>query len=355
MSAGRQWASWGAALAASLFLVWLLRDILLPFVAAMAVAYLLDPLASRLERWGLPRAAAALAIIAAFFAGALTLAVALLPVAYRQLAGLFERLPDYAERLRELVAPLAARVLGGVDPAAKLDFTAMLGGGGADALALMGRVVVGLLGGGLAVFQLLSLLIITPIVAFYLLRDWDRVVAYVDSCLPRQHAEIIRAQAREIDRVLSGFVRGQSAVCAILALYYGSALSLLGVDFGLAIGLTAGVLAFIPYVGAGIGFIAALGVTAIQFGANFGMLGAVLGVFAAGQLAEGYGLTPRLVGSQVGLHPVWILFGLMAGAALFGFLGMLVAIPLFAVIGVLVRFAIARYLASGLYLGPGRP
>ena len=355
MSVGRQWASWGAALAASLFLVWLLRDILLPFVAAMAVAYLLDPLASRLQRWGLPRATAALAIIAAFFAAALTLAIALLPVAYRQLAGLVQRLPDYAERLRELVAPLVARLLGGVDPAAKLDFTAMLGGGGADALALMGRMVVGLLGGGLAVFQLLSLLIITPIGAFYLLSDWERGVACVDSSLPRQHAEIIRAQAREIDRVLSGFVRGQSTVCAVLALYYGAALSLLGVDFGLAIGLTAGVLAFIPYVGAGVGLIAAVGVTAIQFGANYGMLGAVLGVFAVGQIAEGYGLTPRLVGSQVGLHPVWILFGLMAGAALFGFLGILVAIPLFAVVGVLVRFAIARYLASGLYLGPGRP
>jgi predicted PurR-regulated permease PerM len=275
-------------------------------------------------------------------------------VAYRQLAGLIERLPEYAERLRELIAPLAARLVGGVDGAAGLDFAAALGLGGSDALALMGRVLGGLLGGGMAVFQILSLLVITPVVAFYLLRDWGRVVAYVDSCLPREHAEVIRAQAREIDRVLSGFVRGQSAVCAILALYYGAALSGLGIEFGLAIGLASGVLAFIPYVGAGVGFVAALGVTAIQFGASYGMLGAVLGVFVLGQVAEGYGLTPRLVGGQVGLHPVWVLFGLMAGASLFGFLGMLVAIPLFAVIGVLVRFAVARYLASGLYLGPGR-
>lgn len=351
MSASRQSAYWGAALVASLFFVWLLRDILLPFVAAMAVAYLLDPLASRLQRAGLSRAVAATAIIAAFFAGALVLAIALLPVAYNQVVELIDRLPAYADRLRELVAPLIARFLGGVDPAAGLDMAAAFGIGGADALSLVGRVLASLFGGGVAVFQILSLIVITPIVAFYLLRDWGRVMAYIDSSLPRQHADVIRAQAREIDRVLSGFVRGQSAVCAILALYYGAALSSLGVEFGLAIGMTSGLLAFIPYVGAGVGFIAALGVTAIQFGGNYGMLGAVLGVYVAGQIAEGYGLTPRLVGSQVGLHPVWVLFGLMAGAALFGFLGMLVAIPLFAVVGVLVRFALTHYRASGLYLG----
>jgi predicted PurR-regulated permease PerM len=230
-----------------------------------------------------------------------------------------------------------------------------LGIGADDALALTGRVLGSLLGGGLAVFHLLSLIVITPIVAFYLLRDWDRVVVYVDSCLPRQHAEVIRAQAREIDRVLSGFVRGQLAVCAIQALYYGASLSLLGVEFGLAIGLTAGLLAFIPYMGAGVGVAAALGVALIQFGLDYGILGAVVGIFIAGQIAEDFALTPRLVGSQVGLHPVWVLFGLLAGAALFGFLGMLVAIPLFAVVGVLVRFGLARYLASGLYLGSGRP
>jgi len=204
--------------------------------------------------------------------------------------------------------------------------------------------------GGAALFNTISLLVVTPLVAFYLLRDWDRITAAVDGWLPRDHAPEIRGLARDIDGILAGFVRGQGTVCLFLAVFYGLGLHFVGLEFGLLVGLVTGAISFVPYFGMLIGMVTALGIAFVQFNdwTGFAM---VIGVFAAGQVIESFFLTPKLVGERVGLHPVWVIFALMAGGAVFGFTGVLMAVPVAATIGVLVRFVVARYLGSELYRG----
>jgi predicted PurR-regulated permease PerM len=203
----------------------------------------------------------------------------------------------------------------------------------------------------MALLNLVSLLVVTPIVAFYLLLDWDRIVAKVDGWLPRDHVETVRRLAREIDTSLAGFIRGQGTVCLLLGSFYAVALSLAGLRFGLAIGLLAGALTFIPYAGAVIGGVLAIGVAVVQFWPAFGSIALVAATFVAGQFVEGNILSPKLVGQSVGLHPVWLMFALFAFGYIFGFVGLLLAVPLAAVAGVLVRFALGQYLASPLYVG----
>jgi predicted PurR-regulated permease PerM len=208
--------------------------------------------------------------------------------------------------------------------------------------------------GSMALVNLLSLLIVTPIVAFYLLADWDHLVARVDHWLPRDHAEAVRAVARDIDAAMAGFIRGQGTVCLLLGAFYAVALTLAGLKFGLAIGLGAGLLTFIPYVGAIVGGVLAVGVALVQFWPDFGSILVIVAIFAVGQFIEGNFLSPKLVGKSVGLHPVWLMFALFAFGYVFGFVGLLLAVPLAAAAGVLVRFALAQYLASKLYLGVPR-
>jgi predicted PurR-regulated permease PerM len=208
----------------------------------------------------------------------------------------------------------------------------------------------GVLRSGQAVLSLLSILVITPVVAFYLLRDWDRLTARVDSWLPRDHAEVVRTQLREIDRILAGFARGQATVCLILAAYYGGALTVAGLEFGLIVGVVAGLASFVPLVGSIGGLVLSVGLALLQFDETWRVL-VVAAIFVAGQAVEGNYLTPKLVGDRVGLHAVWVMFGLLAGGALFGFVGVLLAVPVAAVIGVLARFALTQYLASPLFRG----
>jgi predicted PurR-regulated permease PerM len=198
--------------------------------------------------------------------------------------------------------------------------------------------------------------VVTPVVAFYLLRDWPGVVARVDSWLPRRYAEVIRAQVREVDRILSAWVRGQALCCLILALFYAAALSLVGLDLGLIVGLAAGVLSFIPYVGSITGGLASIGLALAQFPGWHGVI-MVCVVLVVGQILEGYVIYPRFLGDRVELPAVWVIFALFAGGAAFGFLGIMLAVPIAATIGVLCRFWLRRYLGSPLYLDPptGRP
>ena len=210
------------------------------------------------------------------------------------------------------------------------------------------KVVANLWSGGLAFFNLMSLLLITPVVAFYLLRDWDLIISKIDSWLPLQIAPTVREQALAIDQTLAAFVRGQSYVCLALAIFYGLGLTLIGLKSGLLVGFGAGVISFIPYLGAIFGLAVGLGIALFQF-SEWLPIAVVAAVFVTGQSIESYILTPRLVGSGVGLHPVWIIFSLLAGGALFGFTGVLLAVPVAAIIGVLARFAISQYLKSPLY------
>jgi predicted PurR-regulated permease PerM len=213
---------------------------------------------------------------------------------------------------------------------------------------LVGDFLTGVLQSGIAILNLLSLILITPIVAFYLLRDWDKVVRRLDTYLPRRHAQTIREQLAIIDDTLAGFVRGQINVCLILGTFYAVGLSLAGLKFGILIGLATGLLVIFPYVGLMVGMGAGLTLAFFQFD-TLQPVFTVLGVFVIGQMMEGYFFTPKLVGEKVGLHPVWVIFGMLAGAALFGFVGILLAVPATAVIGVLIRFAMQQYLHSQYY------
>jgi predicted PurR-regulated permease PerM len=205
--------------------------------------------------------------------------------------------------------------------------------------------------GGQALISVLSLVVVTPVVAFYLLYDWHRMIITVDTWIPRHHRATVHALAREMNEAIAGFVRGQTAVCLILGSYYAVALTFAGLSFGLLIGLASGLITFIPYVGSMTGLVVALGVAVAQFWPEYTPILIVLGIFFVGQFLEGYVLSPKLVGESIGLHPVWLMFALFAFGYLFGFVGLLIAVPLAAIMGVLVRFALRRYLESPFYTG----
>lgn len=354
MSARIQAIFWIVAIVVLFFLLWLLSNILLPFVAGMAIAYFLDPLADRLERLGFSRAAATSIILGLFIMCVTVLAVIVVPLIISQANNFFVALPQLFDQLRDLVMPHIRRVLSISGATSPAQVNQAITGSAEKAVGWAAGLLTSLLGGGLAVLNVLSLLFITPIVAFYLLRDWDYMVEVIDSWLPRQYVEIIRGQAREIDQTLAGFVRGQGTVCLIMGAYYAITLSLVGLDFGLVIGVISGLITFIPYVGAFLGFGLSLMVAVLQFWPDYIWIGATAAVFGLGQFLEGNLIVPKFVGDQVGLHPVWLMFALLAFGALFGFVGLLIAVPVAAMIGVLTRFALQRYLKSDLFLGTPR-
>ena len=330
------------------FLVWLFSSILLPFVAGMAIAYFLDPLADKLEARGISRTVATSIITALFFLVFLFVLLLIVPMIGSQLAGFLERLPGYVDTLQTNVGPYLQHILDRVAPETLQSVSDAIKGQTANALKWVGNVLTNVLSGGLAFLNFLSLLFITPVVSFYLLRDWDKIVAKIDSYLPRRSARDIRQCAREIDDTLAGFVRGQSTVCMLLGLFYGLGLTLAGLEFGFVIGLMTGLVSFVPYFGMIAGFAVGFGVALAQFGLGLD-LGIVVIVFLIGQLLEGNFLTPKLVGDKVGLHAVWVMFALLAGGAVFGLLGVMLAVPVAAVIGVLVRYGLRQYLDSRLY------
>lgn len=326
-----------------------IQSILLPFVFGILIAYFFDPTADRLQRWGLSRSAATSLILLTFFSILALALIALLPRLAGQLAGLISEMPAKINAIQGFLAPYLSRIMnevGGVNleeaAASATDFSAQF-------LSAGSSIVSGIVRSGMAMANLAALLVIAPVVSFYLLRDWDEIMEQLDALLPRYYAETIREQVREMDRVISGFIRGQLKVCAMLALFYAIALSVAGLKYALLISLAAGVLIIIPYAGTFISGLLAVGVALLQFDGDFSRIGIIFGIFVVGQMLEGYILTPRLIGTSVGLHPMWIIFGMLAGGALMGFVGVLLAVPLTAVIGVLVRLAVRTYLNSPLY------
>lgn len=352
MSREKRALIWIAALAVFALLLDVLSAVLLPFVAGAAIAYLLDPVADRLEATGMGRTPATCVIVGTFFVVVVGALVLLFPLLQAQVVGLLALVPDAIDKARAWAAPLVERLKSDLPPEAVAQLKAAAGTYAGTAVKWAGGLIGGLWKGGVAVFNVISLIIITPVVAFYLLRDWDALVERFDSYLPRDAAPTIRAQVKAIDTTIAGFVRGQASVCLVLAVWYGAALSVVGLKSGLLVGLGAGAISFIPYVGAATGLAVGIGIAAVQFGVS-PMVVVVAAVFIIGQVAESYVLTPRLVGGRIGLHPVWIIFALLAGGALFGFTGVLLAVPVAAVIGVLIRFGLERYLESPLYTGHG--
>ena len=350
INAEKHAAFWIVILLAVGGLIYALSGMLAPFIAGLAVAYFFDPAADRLERAGFSRGVSAGIVIVAFLGIAVAVVVTLYPLLQSQIMGLLARIPDLIEGVRQLAAPLIEQINDKLAASDNSDLKGAAQKYASDVLAWAAGLLQRLWSGGVAFFNILSLMIITPLVAFYLLRDWDRMVSRFDDLLPRASAETIREQMREIDSTIAAFVRGQASVCLVLGTWYAIALSVVGLDFGLLVGLGTGLLSFIPYLGAGIGMLVGVGIALHQF-PELLPVAIVAAVFVAGQTAESYFLTPKLIGDRVGLHPVWIIFALLAGGALFGFTGVLLAVPITAVIGVLVRFWISRYVNSPYYLG----
>lgn len=343
----------GGLVAFGLFLK-IFSAVLLPFIVGFAIAYFLDPVVEKLGALRLNRTLATSVVLILFFLIFGITLVLLLPVLERQFVDFTAKVPELLSAAQEKFAMLVSRLSQELSPQDVERIKGAAGGFAGDALKLIGQVIGKIWSGGLAVFNLLSLIFITPIVAFYILRDWPVIVETIDSWLPRDHAPTIRKLVVEADEMISGFVRGMGVVCLVLASFYGMALSLTGLDFGLVIGISAGLISFIPFVGALLGFLAAVGMALVQY-SDWGHIAIVAGVFVVGQILEGNVLTPKLVGDRIRLHPVWIIFALLAGGSVAGFVGMLVAVPVAAVIGVLVRFATGRYVGSLIYRGNSSP
>lgn len=337
---------WGIAAAVFLVLLWLLGNVLLPFIVGGAIAYFLDPVADRLERMGLSRVAATSVISLIALLLVVLMVLAVIPTLVNQLKALVNAAPDISRQLQDF---LLQRFPDLADSTSTIRQTlAEIG------LAIQARgaeLAQGILSSALGVISVVLFIVVVPVVAFYLLLDWDEMVARIDSMLPLDHAPTIRRLAREIDAVLAGFVRGQVSVCITLGTFYAVALMAAGLQFGVIVGAIAGAITFIPYVGSIVGGVLAIGLALFQFWGDWVQIGLIAAIFAIGQFFEGNILTPRLVGKSVGLHPVWLLFALSAFGTIFGFVGMLVAVPVAASIGVLTRFAIEQYRASLLYQG----
>ena len=343
-------AFWVAALVVFVLVLWLLSEILLPFVAGLAIAYLLTPLTDRLERAGVNRLAAAIMIITLVVLAFVYMVLLVAPIISTQLSSFIENIPGYVTRLQSLLTdpsrPWLQKLLG-----AGFSGDKPIGDLVTQGVGWLTAFLRSLWSGGRALVSLFSLVVVTPVVAFYLIYDWHRMVRSVDSWVPLQHRETVRRLAREIDAAIAGYVRGQTAVCLVLGSFYAVALTLSGLNFGLLIGLISGVITFIPYVGSMTGLILAIGVAVAQFWPQWTSIVTVLAIFLFGQFVEGNVLAPKLVGENVGLHPVWIIFALLAFGFLFGFVGLLVAVPLAATINILARFALERYRESALYTG----
>jgi predicted PurR-regulated permease PerM len=341
-----QFRYWAIAAAVFLVLLWLLGNVLLPFIVGGAIAYFLDPVADRLERLGMSRVTATTLISLVALLLVILLVLAVIPTLVNQLTALVNAAPDISRRLQGF---LLERFPDLADSTSTIRQT--LAEIGAAIQARGGQLAQGVLSGALGVISVVVFIVVVPVVAFYLLLDWDEMIARIDAMLPRDHAPTIRRLASEIDAVLAGFVRGQVSVCIALGTFYAVALMAAGLQFGLIVGAIAGAITFIPYVGSIIGGTLAVGLALFQFWGDWVQIGIIAAIFAAGQFVEGNILTPKLVGKSVGLHPVWLLLALSAFGSAFCFVGMLIAVPVAASIGVLTRFASEQYRASLLYKG----
>ena len=333
---------WIVTLALVAVVVVLLRQVLLPFVAGMALAYLLDPLANRLERIGMNRAAATLLILGLFILGVITLLMIAIPILGAEIATLIENLPAYIKRVHGLVVDPSHPWLSKIIGAGLIEAQHSSGELASMGASWLTDLLRSLLSDGRALISIFSLLLVTPIVTAYLVYDWNRIIAAVDHSVPSTQRNTVRALAREIDDKMAGYLRGQTMICLVLGAYYAIALRSLGLNHALLIGLVAGLIGFVPYLGAITGLLLSVSVALAQFGPIWGPVLIVVGIFLVGQSVADYVLAPYLVGSKVHLNPVWLIFALFAFGYLFGFVGLLIAVPLAASIGVLVRFALKQ-------------
>ena len=352
------WAS-GCLLLA--FLLWLFSAVLFPFVMALVIGYLLDPLANRLERMGIRRIWGVTILVVGSLVVVLLTLVFFTPMIVRQVSSFIQALPGLVKRVQDLASSAGDQLSSGWLQAL-LGKLGISGGGTTDIKNYAGDLANkgvawtvsfanGLLSRGAALLDVVSLLIITPVVGFYILLDWGKMVATIDGLIPPRDRETVRGLAHEIDNALAGFLRGQSLVCLFLAAWYGIGLTIIGLNFGLLIGIVGGILSFIPYIGSLVVLVLATVIAIVQGWPHWQLPVSALGIVLVGQFLEGNVLSPKLVGDKVGLHPVWIIFALLGFGSVFGLLGLIVAVPVSSAIGVLLRFATRRYRQSPIYTG----
>ena len=366
-SVGSGWQAvfWTAALAITILLLWTFSAVLPPFVAALVLGYLLDPVVGRMERFGLGRTWAATIIILGSILVLVLLGALITPLLGRQVTDFIKSFPDLVNRAQALASSASDEVSNGtigsflkkvgLDVSLPSELKKDAGELAQQAAQWAGGFTNSILSHGAAVLDILSWIVITPVVAFYLLLDWPKMLGTIDGLVPPRHRETVWGLAREIDLALAGFLRGQSLVCLFLAVWYGLGLSLIGLNFGLLIGIIGGILSFVPYVGSLIVLVISVLIAIVQGWPNWHLLALTLGIVLVGQFLEGNVLSPKLVGDKVGLHPVWLIFALLAFGSVAGFTGLLIAVPVAAAAGVLLRFATRRYKESPLYSGEPTP
>ena len=348
---GRQLFFWGTAFVIFTAVILLLGEVLLPFVLGLILAYFLDPLVTGLEKKGLSRDLAT-GLIAVIFTLLATLFVLIIgPLLFNQLSELASEMPTYFRQLQDIIINGSESLFGKIFPGSKLGAEEAMQNMAKESASHLTGVLKSVWTSGKAVFSFLSLVLITPVVTFFLLKDWDRFIGKIDKWLPRDHAPIIRLLVKRINRSIAGFIRGQVTISIFVGIFYSIALTMLGLKYGLLIGLTAGILNIVPFLGSLVGFLISGTMAVVQYWPEWQPILYVLGIFAFGQLVDTNFLTPKIIGDKIRLHPVWLIFALIVSGYLFGVLGMLIAIPLAAAIGVLVRFGLERYLDSELYTG----
>ncbi len=340
----------GVAGGVFLILLWVLEGILFPFVAALLLAYFLDPAVDRLQRFKLSRNVSTMGVVGLFILAVISLFLILVPILQTQLAAFMIRIPTYASVIWGKVKAVISLSQQNMSPDQIYNLQTAVSKTVFTTLNSMGDMLLNFLSGGMVVFNVLSLLLIIPVLLFYTLRDWDLITKEAINLIPKKYETQTKSLLSDINRTLSGFIRGQASVCLVLAVYYAIGLSLAGLDLGVLIGLLTGIFSFIPYFGFLTGVVLSV-LLALAQNAGWGLWIWLLVVFSIGQVLESYILTPKLVGDKVGLHPVWVIFALLAGGVLFGFLGILIAVPVAAVIGVLLRRAVVWYKQSSLYKG----
>lgn len=345
---------WIGLLLALILFLWVFRGVLLPFVVGAALAYLLNPLVNQLQKWRFSRAWATVVVLLSVLTIVVSLFFMFVPMIGEQVVGLIQRLPRYVSDLQKLAAEWSPEINAWLGPERAAELQASLNDLARQALGFIATLPAELVNIGLTGAAVVGFTVLAPVVAFYLLLDWEGMVRGIDDLLPKQHKGEVTGILREIDKSMAGVIRGQGSVLLLDAAFYATALSLIGLNYGLAVGLIAGLLSFIPFVGFAVGLGLSVGIALVQYAPNWWMIGLVAGIYFFWQFIEGNVLYPKLVGSSININPVWMMFALLALGAVFGFVGLLLAVPMAAIASVLIRYGVRKYKESALYLGPGR-
>ncbi len=317
---------------------YMISSILLPFIMGIVIAYLLDPATDKVTRKWIPRGAAAGIVLTGFFIVVISVIMMLFPLLKSQSVVFAQKVPVYANAIWVQIEPIVNSIKeNAANNDIDLNLKDSLAQHAEDIIKITLGVFTKIITSGVALFNLIGLFFITPIVAFYLLRDWDKMIAAAENFLPKKHKTEINDVFSKIDGALAGWIRGQLTVCVVLALFYAITLSIAGLDVAIAIGVFTGLMTAIPYVGWSLGALAGIGVAFAQYGDNYTMVLVIAGIFLVGQFIESNFLTPNLIGGNIDLHPVWMIFALLAGGAICGFVGFLLAVPVAAITAVLIR------------------